>query len=72
MLISIIVASQKLSLLNIYATNNQTNKLEFKQELNKCVIGRTELTALIVGGDWNCTLSRKDKLDGTAWAPIWS
>ena len=24
---------------------------------------------LIVGGDWNCTLSKKDKLGGTAWAP---
>ena len=55
MLISIILASQKLSLLNIYAPNNQTNQLEFMQELKKCIIGRTELTGFkIVGGDWNC------------------
>ena len=39
------------------------------QELNNCIIDKTELTALIVGGDWNCTLSKKDKLGGTAWAP---
>ena len=68
-LIAIILASQKLSLLNIYAPNNQTNQLDFMQELNNCIIDKTELTTLIVGGDWNCTLSRKDKLDGTAWAP---
>ena len=39
------------------------------QELNNCIIDKTELTGLIVGGDWNCTLSRKEKLGGTAWAP---
>ena len=38
------------------------------QELNNCLIDRTELTALIVGGDRNCTLSKKDKLGRTAWA----
>ena len=30
---------------------------------------KTELTALIVGGDWNCTLSKKDKIGGTLWKP---
>ena len=49
--------------------NNQSNQLEFMQELNNCIIDKTELTALIVGGDWNCTLSKKYKLGGTAWAP---
>ena len=39
------------------------------QELNNRLIDKTELTPLIVGGDWNCTLSKKDKLGGTAWAP---
>ena len=29
----------------------------------------TELAALIVGGDWNCTLSKKDKTGGTPWKP---
>ena len=38
------------------------------QELNNCIIDKTELTALITGGDWNCTLSKKDKLGGIAWA----
>ena len=69
MLINTILGSQRLSLCNVYAPNNPTNQLEFMQELNNCIIDKTELTALIVGGDWNCTLSNKDKLGGIAWAP---
>ena len=67
-LITIILDSQKLSLCNIYAPNDQTHQLEFMQELN-CIIDKTELTELIVGGDWNCTLSRKDKIGGAPWKP---
>ena len=67
-LINIILGSKRLSLCNVYAPNNQTYQLEFMQELNNCLIDKTELTTLIVGGDWNCTLSKKDKLGGTAWA----
>ena len=43
--------SKKLSLCNIYAPNNQTNQLEFMQELNDGMIEKTDLSALIVGGD---------------------
>ena len=68
-LITITLGSQKLTLCNIYAPTNRTNQLEFMQELNNCIIDKTELTKLIVGGDWNCTLSKKDKIGGTAWAP---
>ena len=32
------------------------------QKLNNCIIEKTELTSLNVGGDWNCTLSKKDKI----------
>ena len=66
-LVTIVLGSQKISLCNIYAPNNQSNQFEFMQELNNCIIDKTELTALIVGGDWNCTLSRKDKIGGTPW-----
>ena len=68
-LVTIVLGSQKVSLCNIYAPNNQSNQLEFMQELNNCIIDKTELTTLIVGGDWNCTLSRKDKIGGTPWKP---
>ena len=39
------------------------------QELYNCIIDKTELTSLIVGGDWNCTLSKKDKIGGALWRP---
>lgn len=35
---------------------NQTNQLEFMQELDNCIIDKTELTAFIVGIDWNLFL----------------
>ena len=59
----------KLSLCNIYAPNNLTDPLQFIQELTNCLIDKSELTTLIVGGDWNCTLSKKDKKGGAVWKP---
>ena len=55
-LITITLNGQKLSLCNIYAPIDQVNQLQFMQELNNCIIDKTELTSLIVGGDWNCKL----------------
>ena len=66
-LITIVINSFKLSLCNIYAPNNQTEQLEFLQELKNCLIDKAELTTLIVGGDWNCTLSKSDKIGGKPW-----
>jgi len=37
------------------------------QELNNCIMDKTELTSLIIGGEWNCTLSKKDKMGGAPW-----
>ena len=68
-LITISLSGHKLTLYNIYAPNNQANQLQFMQELNNCIIDKTELTSLIVGGDWNCTLSKKDKIGGAPWRP---
>ena len=66
-LITITLNGQKLSLCNIYAPNDQANQLQFMQELNNCIIDKSELTSLIDRGDWNCTLSKKDKIGGTPW-----
>ena len=68
-LITITFNGQKLSLCNIYAPNDQVNQLQFMQELNNCIIDKSELTSLIVGGDWNGTLSKKDKIGGAPWKP---
>ena len=43
--------------------NDQVNQLQFMQELNNCIIDKSELTSLIVGGDWICTLSKQDKIE---------
>ena len=59
-LITCVLNSLKLSLVNIYAPNNQSEQLEFLQNLNNCLIDKSEIPTLIVGGDWNCTLSKKD------------
>ena len=61
--------SLKLSLCNVYAPNNQSDQLNFIQELNNVLIDKSELFTLIVGGDWNCTLRKKDKVGGTIWKP---
>ena len=66
-LITIVINSLMLSLCNIYVPNNLGEQLEFLQELNNCLIDKSELTTLIVGGDWNCTLSKNDKSGGKPW-----
>ena len=58
MLIACVLNSLKLSLVNIYAPNNQSEQLEFLQNLNNCLIDKSEISTLIVGGDWNCTYQR--------------
>ena len=57
--ITVNINGLKMSFSNIYAPNNPSEQLEFIQELNNCIIDKSELTNLIVGGDWNCTLSKK-------------
>ena len=69
MLITCVLNSLKLSLVNIYAPNSQSEQLDFLQNLNNCLIDKSEISTLIVGGDWNCTLSKIDKIGGTIWKP---
>ena len=69
-LITMTLNGQKLSLRNVYTPNDQVNQHQFMQELNNCIINKSELTLLIVGGDWNCTLSKKDKIGGAKWKPF--
>ena len=66
-LITVSFTCFRLSLCNIYAPNNPNEQLQFIQELNNCLIDKSELTTLIIGGDWNCTLTKKDKKGGLAW-----
>ena len=68
-LINLTYNGLKLSFCNIYAPNDHTQQVNFIQELNCLLIDKSEITTLIVGGDWNCTLSKKDKKGGSPWRP---
>ena len=57
-LITVLVNGLTISFCNIYAPNNQQEQLEFIQELNNCLIDKAEAASLVLGGDWNCTLSK--------------
>ena len=46
-----------------------TTQLNFLQELNNVLMDKLELSTLIVGGDWNCTFAKKDKVGGPDWKP---
>ena len=60
-LITVSTNGQKDSFCNIYAPNNPSEQLEFVQVLNNCIIDESELTNLIVGGEWNSTFTREIK-----------
>ena len=68
-LINSILNGLELSLCNIYSPNDQAEQLRFIEELNNYLIDQSELMTLIIGGDWNCTLTKKDKKGGLPWRP---
>ena len=68
-LINLTYNGVKLSFSNTNAPNDHTQQVNFIPELNCLLIDKSEITTLIVGGDWNCTLSKKDKKGGSPWRP---
>lgn len=69
MLINLNYNGMVLSLCSIYAPNDHADQLQFTEELNNYLIDKSELTALILGGEWNGTLTKKDKKGGLPWGP---
>ena len=61
-------AQQGCVYLNSSHGTNPSQLFLFRQELNNCIIYKTDLTSLIVGGDWNCTLSKR-QTGGAPWRP---
>ena len=49
---------QAFNLLNIYGFNDKHDRYDFLEELQPHMLGRTPL---IIGGDFNCVLTRKDR-----------
>ena len=68
-LINLINNCMELSLCNMYAPNDHADQLRIIEGINNYLIEKSELTALIIGGDWNCTLTKKDKKVGLSRRP---
>jgi len=60
-LINLKIDCLELSLCNVYAPNNHAEQMLFIQNLNNLIIDKSELSNLIIGGDWNCTLTKRIK-----------
>jgi len=59
-LLQSLLMDKNYSLCKIYTPNDQVNQLPIHARAQQyCIIDKSELTSLIVGGDWNCTLSKK-------------
>jgi len=54
--INLIYNSGKISFCNIYAPNDSQQQQKFLLTLNRYLMSHTEISNLIVGGDWNVTL----------------
>jgi len=68
-LINLIYNSAKISICNIYAPNDSQQQQKFLLTLNRDLMSHTEISNLIVGGDWNVTLQACDKKGGIPWRP---
>ena len=67
--INLIYNSAKMSICNIYAPNDSQQQQKFLLTLNRHLMSHTEISNLIVGGDWNVTLQARDKKGGIPWRP---
>ena len=61
------VGDEELFVANVYAPNQHNKKLTFIKNLVPDLIAKTDITKLIIIGDWNCTLMPKDKAGGLPW-----
>ena len=61
------MGDEELFVINIYAPNHHNEKLTFIRNLEPDLIAKTDITKLIITGDWNCTLTSKDKAGGLPW-----
>ena len=67
--VNLIYSSGRISICNVYAPNDSQQQQKFVLNLNRYLMSYTEISNLIVGGDWNVTLQAIDKKGGTPWRP---
>ena len=67
--VSLIYNQGKISICNVYAPNDSQQQQKFLQNLNSHLMLHTDMSNLVVGGDWNVTLHSIDKRGGAPWRP---
>ena len=56
-----------LYVINVYAPTDKSEQIDFIDFLSKKVISLTDISNLVIAGDWNTTLSAMDKQGGLPW-----
>ena len=59
--------THQLFVINIYAPNKGTEQELFIRNLGANLISKTDITKIIIAGDWNGSLFPKDKSGGLPW-----
>ena len=52
---------------NIYGPNNCHDQDDFIKTLSQQIMSKTDISKVIISGDWNITLNQIDKLGGLPW-----
>ena len=55
------------NIVNIYAPTDYREQIDFIESLTKKIISLTDMSNLIIAGDWNTTFNSIDKQGGLAW-----
>ena len=61
------IAEEQLFVINIYAPNKGAEQELFIRNLGANLISKTDITKIIIAGDWNGSLFPKDKSGGLPW-----
>lgn len=61
------LTTEELSIVNIYAPTDYRIQIPFLQKLTRLLVTKTCTSKVIMGGDWNTTLSHLDKSGGLPW-----
>ena len=61
------IGDEQLFVINIYAPNKGAEQKLFIRNLGANLISKTDITKIIITGDWNGSLFPKDKFGGLQW-----
>ena len=58
---------EEIFVVNGYVPNHYIEQANFIRNLRANLLSKTVTTKLVISGDWNCTLTPKDKQSGLPW-----